>query len=374
MYNNQSVVNQIKSHIDGNYNLTYNVVNRNIELDGVPVNDMVLNSIYISCKSACNIATKDLVYSIIYSGGTKRIDPFKSFITAHKSRLNPSGNIDKLIASIKTDTENYEMFIKKWLCAIMASIHGKHSPLMLVLCGGQNTGKTEWFRRLLPNELSGYYAESKLDGGKDDEILMTKKLIIVDDEMGGKSKQENKKLKEMTSKQTFSIREPYGRVSVDLQRLAMLCGTTNDLQILNDPTGNRRLLPVRVLSIDHDLYNSIDKTGLFIEIYNLYQSGYDYNLSKSDIELLNSSTSDFEAISSEEELIAKHYAIPTEEDSYKAKELTNTDIITWINHWSRVNINATRLGLVLKKLGFEQKTTRVGKSTRRVYRVIELNP
>ena len=56
-----------------------------------------------------------------------------------------------------------------------------------------------------------------MDNGKDDEILMTKKLIILDDEYGGKSKREEKKLKEITAKEFINVREPYGRVSVDLR-------------------------------------------------------------------------------------------------------------------------------------------------------------
>ena len=96
--------------------------------------------------------------------------------------------------------------------------------------------------RLLPAELKSLYAESKLDAGKDDEILMTQKILIVDDEFGGKSKQEEKRFKEITSKQIFNLREPYGRVNVDLNRLATLGGSTNDTGILNDPTGNRTFI------------------------------------------------------------------------------------------------------------------------------------
>ena len=75
---------------------------------------------------------------------------------------------------------------------------------------------------------------------------MTKKWIILDDEYGGKSKREEKRLKEITSKAWINIREPYGRVSVDLRRLSVFCGTSNESQILNDPTGNRRILPIHI--------------------------------------------------------------------------------------------------------------------------------
>ena len=69
-------------------------------------------------------------------------------------------------------------------------MQGDYSLAILVLCGDQGIGKTNFFRNLLPAELRSYYGESKLDAGKDDEILMCKKIILCDDEFGGKSKQE----------------------------------------------------------------------------------------------------------------------------------------------------------------------------------------
>jgi predicted P-loop ATPase len=372
MATNSSLVNDVKSFLNDSYQLRYNLITRNIETNSSQINDMHLNSIYLACRSQHKRATKDIVLSTIFSDATVTYNPFDEFINSHKSsRPLTANNIDKLIATIITDTPNYEMFIKKWLCSIIASIHGKHSPLMLVLCGGQNSGKTEWFRRLLPVPINRYYAESKLDGGKDDEILMTQKLIVMDDEMGGKSKQENKKLKEMTSKQTFSLREPYARVSVDLNRLAVLCGTSNELQVLNDPTGNRRLLPIHVLSIDHELYNSIDKIDLFIEIYNLYKSGYNYQLTMEEIKLLNESTGEFEASSLEEEMIFKLYEIP-KHNSQNMVTLTNTEIITRIKQITGSNCNPKLLGALMKKLGFEQQVVKRGKITARVYKVIEI--
>jgi predicted P-loop ATPase len=242
----KSIVIEIKEFLSENYDLSYNLITRNLELSGKPVNDLDLNSIFVACKTVHSGANQKLVESILYSNFMRQYNPFLEFIEKYKNPELDGRNIKNLVASIKTDTLNHEMFIRKWLCALMASAHGQHSPLMLVLCGGQNTGKTEWFRRLLPDALIGYYAESKLDEGKDADILMTKKLIIMDDEMGGKSKKDEKNLKSRLSKQTLTLREPYGRVSVDLRRLAMLCGTTNDNQIINDPTGNRRILPINV--------------------------------------------------------------------------------------------------------------------------------
>ena len=71
-----------------------------------------------------------------------------------------------MIETINTDTPNAELFIRKWFLCIAAALDGKPVRSVLALVGGQNTGKTEWFRRLLPRDLQKYYAESKLDAGE----------------------------------------------------------------------------------------------------------------------------------------------------------------------------------------------------------------
>ena len=365
-----NIVNQLKDFISKNYNMQRNTISRNIEIDTVPLNDIDVNSVFLKCKTFIPKATKELVKSVIFSEFTKNYNPFYDFLLKNM-KIKGTGSIDKLIKSIQTDTENHDLFIKKWLTSLMASINGKHSPLVLVLVGGQNTGKTEWFRRLLPDSLKAYYAEDKLDQGKDSDILMTKKLIIMDDEMGGKSKAEAKMLNRLTSSQTFSIREPYGVVSVDLNRLAMLCGTTNIEGLLSDPTGNRRILPVRVLSIDHALYNSIDKTALFMEMYHLYNSGYNHNLTSDEIQLLNESTGEFKAVSQEEDMILKWFELPTSPQN--SEFFSSTEILSYIKVRSQVTLSPVMIGLRMKSLGFQRRMKKINNIPVYVWEVATVN-
>lgn len=366
----KNIINQIKLFVSNKYKMSRNEISRNIEIGGKPITDIDLNTIFIDCKTSVPKASKDLVKSVIFSEFTRSYNPFHLFLNDHQTK-KPQGNIDKLIKSINTDTPNHDMFIRKWLTAIMASINGKHSPLVLVLVGGQNTGKTEWFRRLLPEQLKPYYAEDKLDQGKDSEILMTKKLIIMDDEMGGKSKAESKTLNRLTSSQTFSIREPYGVVSVDLNRLAMLCGTTNYEGILSDPTGNRRILPIRVLSVDFDLYNSINKTDLFYEIYHLYNQNQDiYMLNADEIKLLNESTGEFEAPSQEQDMIMKFFRIPGQFEAFEY--YTSTEILSTIKMKAQINLTTVMIGLRMKSLGFNKVSTKINGVPCYAWKVITL--
>jgi predicted P-loop ATPase len=342
--------------------------------------DRDYNSLFIKAiEQVDERITKDRLFSLIDSENTPSYSPFAEFINKYK-HLQPSGNFEKLCNAIKYKqytyangtkqevTEYIEIFLKKWLLGIISSMHGTYSILILVLTGGQRAGKTKFFRNLLPDDLMSFYAESKLDEGKDSEILMTKKLIILDDEFGGKSKQDAKRLKELSSKQWFNLRRPFGRTSEDLRRLAVLCGTSNDEEIINDPTGNRRIIPVNVIDIDHEAIEEINKIDLFIEIYHEWVNDKEgFMLTKDDIEILNNCTSLNEQPSPEEEMILKYF-IPATGLSGNCSFLTNTEIKAYIEEKHHtIRLNSYKLGLTLKKLGFEKQSKKINGIKKLVY-------
>ncbi|MBD0332750.1 MAG: hypothetical protein ICV66_08845 [Chitinophagaceae bacterium] len=376
----ENQINDIQTWISHTYELRRNFRTRYIECDGVPMQQKDFNSIYLDAKRVFPKLNYDLLDRTINSNFTETYDPIADFFEEHKQR-QPNGAIRALADTIDSDTgldggeffpDFVHYFLQKWIVSIIASAHGKHSPLMLVLTGSlQGTGKTEWLRRLLPNELMPYYAESKLDAGKDDEILMTQKLLIMDDEMGGKSKKDEKRLKELLSKQIFSLREPYGRNNVDLQRLAVLCGTTNDNEILSDPTGNRRIIPINVLSINHEAYNAIDKIDVLIEAYHLYKSGFEWQLTTKDVQDLNSNTSGFEQPSIERDLLSEYFKVPDSEKDPVAEFLTPSKIKSIIEMRSYQKVNLTRLGQELKKMGFVKVAKKKNGVAVRGYYVID---
>jgi predicted P-loop ATPase len=132
-----------------------------------------------------------------------------------------------------SQTTYKKTWITKWLLSLIACFEGYPVRSVLCLTGGQNTGKTEFFRRLLPAALQPYYAESNMDKGKDDELLMCENLIVMDDEMGGKSKQDEKRFKELTSKNFFSLRAPYAKANEHFKRLALIVSGALSFNILH---------------------------------------------------------------------------------------------------------------------------------------------
>jgi len=368
-------IKQIKAYLRS-FNLKRNAVTRCIELKGEPITDVDINDLYTDCleqfgKKEVNM---QLINSIIDSSHTPTYNPFTQFFAKHGHR-QPFGCIEALTNTITTTNVDHhfmQLCITKWLCSVIASMHGEYSLTILVLCGDQGIGKTNFFRNLLPDELRAYYGESKLDAGKDDEILMCKKIILCDDEFGGKSKQEAKKLKELSSKQTFSIRKPYGRVHEELNRYAVLCGTSNDEEVINDPTGNRRILPIVISEIDWDAYAAIDKTDLFIEALHSYKlNGTDsWQLSKAEITMLNEKTLNNIQPAVEKELLYNYFTIPDEKnEGIGAEWLTNSEIKNIIESYTEQKINQNKLGAILKSIGCK-KVSRSERDNRGCYLLI----
>lgn len=374
---------KIMSFLNSDYQLYVNDITRTIEnrsviINGRPqkLNDFNLNSMFLKFDESFKKSdvSQSLFISAIFSNEIPHYNPFEQFFNKYKEINRSTELIKDLALCVETTTPHVEKWIRHWGCGVIASIYGKSSPLVLVLAGGQNSGKTEFFRRLLPFELQEYYAESKLDAGKDDDILMCKKLIIMDDEFGGKSKKENKRFKELTSKHTFSIRAPYGRVSEDLKRLAALCGTTNDFNLLDDPTGNRRILPINVISINHKKYNEIDKVALFMAFYDLYKSDFKWHLTHEDISQLNESTDEFQATNMEAELILSYLSVPDPKAAHEGIMMTNTEIKNYLETWSKQKIFSTnKLGMELKSLGFSQQIIKYSGKAIRAYFVKKLD-
>jgi hypothetical protein len=371
-------LNLVVSFLKENYNLAYNMITMQIEDRNVIINDMPLilqdndyNTMYLSFdeKNEGAKVSFDFLMKVLFSNYIYAYNPILEFFEQNKDYKRDGSTIQQLALSINSTTPNYEKFMKHWLIGMVSGWLVSRSSFIYVLTGEQNTGKTRFFRNLLPKKLQSMYAEAQIDGTTDDFILMTKKMIIMDDEYGGKSKKDTLKLKLISSKDTISVRVPYGRVSKDMRCICGLAGTSNLRGLINDSTGNRRVLPTECISFNNDIYDSIDKTALLMDCYDVFQSGWRWWLDAKDVELLNESTDEFQETNYEAELILAHFSVPKQLEN-GTEYLSNTDIKAYIELLSKQRITDTRkLGLELKRLGFKQESKRYGKVVVKNYHV-----
>jgi hypothetical protein len=365
MVSEEGLLYDIELFLKSNYKFRLNEITSIVEVEGEPMNDYLFNSIYLKCTKVIDKANKDKVFDLIHSDFTPKYNPIHEWFDKNK-HIKTSGNITKLASCISSDLTAIDNafvadYLEKWLLSIIASAHGIYSILCLVLTGQvQGTGKTNFFRELLPEPLRWLFSINKLDG-KEADIgqLMCSKWLILDDEFGGKSKQDEKRFKELISKDVFSIRKPYGRYFEDMKRLSVLCGTTNEEQVINDLTGNRRIIPIQVNYIDEVKFAEVDKTELFIELYwKFRENPKSFFLTKADIERLNRVCFDANQVAAELELPQIYFEKSSRSDR-DAKFLSSSEIRSIIEIRSGIRLSQQKLSVTMKNLGFDKEFKRI---------------
>jgi predicted P-loop ATPase len=348
-------INDVDMWIRNAYQIRRNEITREYELNGHEMQEKHMNDIYLEAKTMFDKLNRELFDTIICSSRTPDYNPIRTYLDGLK--YDGVDYLTDLAASITSDTGTPEWrkaMVTKWLLGMIETVYeGEPNILLLILAGEKNTGKTQFFKRLMPDTLRRFFANSQLDKGKDDEVLMTQKLMIFDDEYSGKSKQDSKHMKRMLSSDTFTLREPYGRKNVTLKRIATLCGTCNETEILNDATGNRRIIVIEATGqFNFELYNSVDKDQLFAQLKEMYLSGQRAGLTSDEIaELERYTASRYGEVSIEAEMILHLF----EEPHYATKyDFKMTSVVKdHIETFSKQKISPRKLGLELRRLGYQ---------------------
>jgi hypothetical protein len=293
----------------------------------VAVTDVQENDIYISVRKNLNDKIKLAdIRAVLCSSEIKKVNVLHDFLNDNQGEVK--GVIDEYIDCILPNNEYNRWAFKKWIVGAVHNWTADYNekvvcPLTLVLSGQQQgTGKTSFLRNILPKELQKYSVEGKINGSDKDSLsLLCSNLMVCDDEFGGKAFKDVKEYKAIADSNIITHRLAYRRNSQNYKRRAILCGTTNELDILKDITGNRRILPITVEKTNYEKMLSINKTDLIIEAYNLLKSGFEWNIQKlEDIEYLDLNTKHNQSV------------LPFEEIFF------NTFTLKRVSEWQQCNI------------------------------------
>lgn len=337
---------------------------------GELLTDRDVNNIYIELRKRGLSISKNDVAAIINSGEIESINPLRQWLKNVELSANDAAIKELLDCLIlKDDDPEMQNFIRgmvlKWMLQIPAMIYDGVLPrLVPVAIGGTYIGKSEFFRRLLPPELSKYYAESGLDRDKDSEILMSEHLIVNVDELAGimRSSKHVERFKSISSAQNFTLRTPYGKINERFQRKAILCGTSNKLDIIMDhDTGNSRIIPLELVDIDKEKYNSIDREALFGALAKMYKNvGKEVlYLSTDEREKLQRKSDDHTVVNIEKELISMFIE---QSEKNEGCFLTVTQICDFLADLTEQNLAPQKVSREMNNLGFIKDRKRVNGS------------
>lgn len=353
------------------YEIKKNEITRKYEWNGKEMNTEDLNTVYLEAKQKFEKLSNDMFISILFSHFTPIYNPVMDYLES--LRWDQEDRITPLVKTINSDTGTFDfryIAVRSWLLGIVVSVYtDEPNILQLIFAGKQNTGKSVFFKQILPAALKKYMALSQLDAGKDDQILMCEKLIILDDEYSGKSKDDAKLIKRLLSAPYFNLREPYGKQNVTIKRIASLCATSNETQILNDITGNRRNLVLEVIGkFDFELYNSIDKEQLFAQLVEMHKLGYSSQLNDEMIDLIKEFTHGRNSEANrEQEAIEKLFYGPEHHDGVSF--LSTTEILSIITERLKLFFSSKKLGGTLKEMGY--KHLAIGKNKSYKYKIVQ---
>jgi putative DNA primase/helicase len=143
------------------------------------------------------------------------------------------------------DNECVRAFTKKILVAAVTRVYrpGAKFDYCVVLVGPQGVGKSYIIKRLGKEWHSDSLMTVK---GKEAYEQLQGAWILEMAELTATKKVDVEAVKHFISKSEDTFRVAYGRHNETFKRQCVFFGTTNDYDFLNDPTGNRRFLPITV--------------------------------------------------------------------------------------------------------------------------------
>lgn len=218
--------------------------------------------------------------------------------------------------------------ITRWLVSAVASAYrpnGTSAHGVLVFQGDQYSGKTQWFKRLVPEELRRELLADGKNLRPDDKDSVKQVVCYWLVELGEIDstfrKSDIASLKAFITRDFDMFRAAYEKHESNHPRSTVFFGSVNQREFLADATGNRRFWTIECAKIKHD--HDIDMQQLWAEVAELYKAGESWFLTKDEATLLNEHNRDFEIGDPVEERI---------ENTYNWSE---TDILK--GHW----LNAT---------------------------------
>lgn len=328
-----------------------NLLTDSIELmDGTSLTDERVNFIAMQARamSRCEISSTRIM-DVITSPYTLSFHPFNEYLESIAGLQVVKGTVQQVLNCMVLDDHHpdyKEKVIKKWLGGLMGALTGSYSVMTLILIGGQGIGKTVFFRNLLPLPLQSYFVECQLTDDKDVYARMCSNLIAYDDEFTGKNKTEASIYKKLSSAEKFTYRKPYGRIDITRKRTAVLCGSANEYDVINDTTGNRRIIPARLKKIDHEKFSKINLNDFYRELLELHKENPTWwHLKADEIALLNYDTEANTAPDEHKERVLK-YTTPD-----PTGHVTTTEVEHHIHTWdTSYKTNTNKLGRALTQV------------------------
>ena len=222
-------------------------------MDWAPVDDRVLKGMTMKVRLAGIDARDNDVRRYVQSNMIHPFDPIGDYLWAQYGKWDGKDHIRRLARTVPTRNPHWEDWfytwflgmVRQWQVTNLAKYGNQAVPLLI---STQGWNKTTFCEQLLPPELSfGYTGNLQIEDKRQVLQQMAQMLLINLDEFNQISPRTQQGfLKNIITLSSVKIKRPYGRHVEDFPRRASFIATTNQTDVLADPSGSRRFLSVEL--------------------------------------------------------------------------------------------------------------------------------
>ena len=330
-----------------------------------PFTREVRNSICTEAhKEGLNVWDKD-IERYVYSDNIPTFFPIEEYL-GHLPKWDGKDHIRKLAKRVPCNNIRWADHFHRWFLSMVAHWlgldreHGNSTTPLLV--GDQGCGKSTYCLNILPPELRQFYTDS-IDFSKrrDTELALHRYALVNIDEFDSVKDTHQSYLKHILQKAVVNTRLPYQSASRNLRRYATFIATSNNYDLLTDPTGSRRFICVEVKD-RIDYAQPIDYDQLYAEAKELLRRGERFWFTPEEEALITENNRDFQQQPAEEQLFLRYFKIA--EDIEEVKPLLASEILDMIaEKQPGFNITKTMIfnfGKLLKRNSVPNKRTMRG--------------
>lgn len=254
-----------------------------------------VNTFYINAQMKGISCSQNSLKALVDSDYAKPFNPFTHYFFSLPTWNGKTDYIAQLAQRVKTtDPAFFIDSLRHWLVGMVAcAIDDKvQNQQLLLLHGGQGSGKSTFIRKLLPPELDTYYRCGMIIPENKDHLLQLSSSLIIDlDEFDTLPSWQMQSLKRLIVQGVVTERKVFDLQMNNFIRRASFIASTNDQHFLVDILENRRYLINTILSIDNS--GPVNHQGIYAQALALYRQGYRYWYEKEEVTFLNKRNESF---------------------------------------------------------------------------------
>ena len=337
-----------------------------VNLEFRTLTQAALNSIVIRAKREEVLekgSPKSEIKDYVESEEVPEFNPIQVFLDG-LPKWDGQNHIARVFSRIPGISSEQLNYLTIWLRSAVAHwmqmdmLHGNECVPTLI--GQQGCGKTVFVRRLLPPHLREYFlGHLNLANKFDKEMALTNNLLVNLDELDAIRHSQQASLKQALSVNKVNSRPIFGRTQEDRPRFASFVATTNNRHPLQDSTGSRRYICIRIPDgqlIDNT--GEIDYGQLYAQVvYELQELKAPYWFNNEEVIRIQQLNQEYMEQKDIAEIITACFRKPKEDEVVKTMNSTEMLKIIQREYPSVQSTHGTKvsIGTAMKELGFEHK-------------------